>query len=96
MKNKKKLGSFFGFCKALTWILLLQKEKKLNQISISEAFESPFSNQVKNRNVLFGGIFVSNAHLIFDYQTSIFLQAKQPGGMIKWQHQLTVDLLCGR
>lgn len=48
--------------------------------------------KLKIETVLLGRIFVSPAHLIFDYQTCIFLHAKQPVGMIKWHHHLIVDL----
>lgn len=47
------------------------KGEKKDHISIFNS-KVHFAFKLKIETVLFGGIFVSPAHLIFDYQTSIF------------------------
>lgn len=94
IKGTKNWAYFFGSTKLGLESFCCRRKKKIEYIKSVFLKHSKvhLAFKLKIETVLFGGNFVSPAHLIFDYQTSVFLQAKQPVGMIKWHHHLTVDV----
>lgn len=64
----------------------------MHQIKISKALKVHLAFKLKIEPLLLVGIFGRSAHLVFDYQTRIFLQVQQLVGMIKWHRHLAVDL----